>query len=255
MFPTQLCKTTPLGDNFPSIAFFWSALLYDKFPCWCAPKNPVHRTLCYIFLVLQLLKIRSVPVSVGFWYYEHLTCLLPSTFILLSRKAKSPFSFVVSSVICKLSCNLLAACSTKLGLPVTVLTILSTYRRKSFTPAIVSSHSRLCWKTFRTKLFLIRLCNTHPKYHTNLYDTNSVCQNDCQGFTHAQYVLLYSYHLLLHIKWTLLTAMYKTRFIVLLDKSGGSFWLYKYLNNVNRFEWNIFVQAFHIQGNDTLIIV
>ena len=39
-----------------------------------------------------------------------------------------------------------------------------------------------------------------------------------------------TYHVSLHLKWTLLTAMYKRRSIVLLDKSGGSFWLYIFLS-------------------------
>ena len=127
-----------------------------KFPCRCAPKKNVHRTFCYIFLccnVAQLLKYRSLPVSVGFWYHPHLTCLLPSTFILMSRKAKSTFSFGVLSVNCKLGCNLLAACNTTLGSPLTVLTILSTYHRKNFTPIIVISHSLLSLHNLQNQTF------------------------------------------------------------------------------------------------------
>ena len=92
----------------------------------------------------QPLKFRMVPVSVGFWYQPHVTFFAESTLTFKSKKAKLPLKSSSSMVNCKIGCNLLAASRTNPGLPLTVLTMSSTYLRKNFN----TIHSPICFLLF-----------------------------------------------------------------------------------------------------------
>ena len=90
----------------------------------------------------QSLKIRMVPESVGFWYHPHVRLFPESTLTFKSKKAILPSVTISSSrVNCKFGCNLTAASRTTSGSPLTVLTMSSTYLRKTLTPISVRSAS------------------------------------------------------------------------------------------------------------------
>ena len=89
----------------------------------------------------MLMKIRMVPVSVCFWYKPHVTFFPESTLTFNSKKDKLPSLSSSSMVNCKFGCNLLAASRTIPGSPLTLLTMSSTYLRKTLTPITVRSVS------------------------------------------------------------------------------------------------------------------
>ena len=117
------------------------------------------------------LKLRIVPVSVGFWYHLHVHFFPEYTLTFKTKKDKLPLLPSSSTANCKVGCNLLAIPRTTPGSTLTVLTISSSYLRITSTPFSFRSAS-CCFlqdKPYHTVSAMFAYTNSNMLPHSSWY--------------------------------------------------------------------------------------
>ena len=130
-----------------------------------------------------------MPVSVGFWYHLHMTFFPESTLTFKSKKAKRLLGLNSSMVNCKFGCNYLAASRTTPGLPLTVLTMSSTYLGKIFTPFSVRSGS----------CYFLQVMQNHTDSAMSAYSDSECWLFGLESLTSAQQYRLPPFYILTYV--------------------------------------------------------